>query len=112
MREFDGFGKKVDDAVRKIGVQVEIQTADGIRHGSAAIYPLRQHQVKDKREGRCDMGNFFMFGSEKLLDGVKEKDIVRDENGTVYTIVWVEEYACRTGAYLKAYMKKNRQEKI
>ncbi len=110
MKEYERVSENIKRAIEKIGREVTIVTAAETKKGTAVIYPIRYEQNMSggiilSDEGRTDPERYMMFADSRLLKGACYGDTVLDEKQQ-FTVLWVDEYECRVGNYMKACLRK------
>ena len=108
MDQFEG-------AIRKTGVEIYVETEDGLKKGTAVIYPMRYHHkqwggVERSEEGRTDAKRYFMFCTPQLLEKANFGAYIY-EGRNKYRLIWKDEFVCRIGGYVKACLRKVVEEK-
>ena len=98
-------------AVDKVGIAVTVFSGDTAKEGNAVIYPVRSNSKGyDGRdnlyEGVSEPERYVMYCNDELAEYAEHGNTVEFE-GNTYTILWVDRYSCKQGAYIKVYLKKN-----
>ncbi|MGN0471069.1 MAG: hypothetical protein ACI4GV_09180 [Acutalibacteraceae bacterium] len=97
-------------AVDKIGTEVTVCTSNGTRKGNAVIYPVRYEKnseggIENTFEGRSEPDRYTMYCDSELMKYAKRGDRVNDGKNS-YLILWIDEFSCRSGSYIKSYIRK------
>ncbi len=107
--------EQLEGAIRQTGVEIYVETEDGLKKGIAVIYPMRYRQkqwggVERNEEGRSDAKRYFMFCAPQLLEKADFGAYIY-EGRNKYRLIWKDEFVCRIGGYVKACLRKVAEEK-
>lgn len=103
----DRFKKAVD----QVGITVTVFDGNKTKEGNAVIYPVRNsssgYDGRDNvYEGVSEPERYIMYCDDELAEYAEHSNTVKFQ-GDTYTILWVDRYSCKQGAYIKVYLKKN-----
>ena len=102
--------KRIEKAIKTVGLSVEIISNNIKRTGRAAIYPVRTSPKTNGGNCQLSEGNseplrYFMFCPKALMDGVKHGDTVKAGENEYY-VLWVDSIEYRCDDYAKCCMRK------
>ncbi len=102
--------KNIKRAINRIGLDVSVESTDGLKNGRAVINPIRYHYrqwggVEQLPQGRTEPKRYSMFCARELLESSGYGSIVY-QGSDKYVLIWKDDYSSRVGCFTKACLRK------
>ena len=101
---------EMKNAIHSLGMEVSVESRDGLKRGRAVITPIRPGQklwggVEQSTEGRTEPKRYSMLCARELLDRSDYGDRVYSGRDS-FVIIWKDDYSSTAGCYTKACLRR------
>lgn len=99
--------KELEQAMDRIGTEIDVESSSGLKKGRAVIYPVRGSgtALEQTDQGKMDVGLFSMFAESRLLEDSGYGAMIYQGRHR-YRLIRKDAYSCRIGGYTKALLRK------